>query len=97
MKQKGLTMHGSMVHGKAGFLSARVPIREGLPLLWCLDRHQVEACTAPEEWGTGLQTTSRHAPPFSADEYDAALESDRQVRRKSRLLGMGELAGAAGS
>ena len=65
--------------------------------MWRLDRYQAEACTAPEDWGTGLQTTSRHAPPPSADEYDAALESDRQVRRKSRLLGVGELANAAGS
>ena len=35
-------------------------------------------------------------PLLCAADFAAALEADRQVRRKSRLLGVGELACAAG-
>ena len=90
-------MHASMVHGKAGFLSSRVPIREDCPFcgVWTGTRLKLVQHLRVGALACRLQAAS--LPLLCAAEYEAALEADRQIRRKSRLLGVGELAYAAGS
>ena len=97
VKRKGLTMHVSLVHGKAGFLSSRVPIREDCPFcgVWTGTRLKLVQHLRVGALACRLQAAS--LPLLCAAEYEAALEADRQIRRKSRLLGVGELAYAAGS
>ena len=96
-KLKGLTMHASLVHGKAGFLSSRVPIREDCPFCgaWTGTRLKLVQHLRVGTLACRLQAAS--LPLLCAADFAAALEADRQVRRKSRLLGVGELACAAGS
>ena len=96
VKRKGLTMHVSLVHGKAGFLSSRVPIREDCPFcgVWTGTRLKLVQHLRVGALACRLQAAS--LPLLCAADFTAALEADRQVRRKSRLLGVGELACAAG-
>ena len=96
VKQKGLTMHVSLVHGKAGFLSSRVPIREDCPFCgaWTGTRLKLVQHLRVGTLACRLQAAS--LPLLCAADFAAALEADRQVHRKSRLLGVGELACAAG-
>ena len=78
-------------------MSARVPIREDCPFCGAWTGTRLKLVQHLRIGALACRPQAATPPPLCADEYAAALEADRQVRRKSRLLGVGELATAAGS